>query len=134
MIINGIPEEMEENRVKEFVGVLFGEMVGEGVEFENLGRIGKKADGKYRAVRVRIEEAHVKRQIMGKAKSLKENETYAKTYITPDLTRKQQKEDKTLRDRVKDLRKDGVKGVKIERGEVVRWENGVKEVLFSLQN
>ena len=46
---------------------------------------------------------------------------FEKIYISPDLTRKQQEKDKKLRDMVKEYRVQGMTGVKIVRGKIVRW-------------
>ena len=95
-----------------------------------MGRVGKVAGSKPRPVRVAIEEVDDKRKILNRAKLLKENSKYDKIYVCPDLTKKQQDEDKKLRDKVREFRNQGMVGVKIVRGEVVKEEAGSRVVLF----
>ena len=61
---------------------------------------------------------------------LKNDTKFAKVYICPDLTRKQQEYDKTLRDKVKEFKGKGMLSIKIVRGKVVREGASGTEVLF----
>jgi len=66
--------------------------------------VGKVDGAKIRPVRICIEDADIRRKILKKANSLKDNKKFEKIYIyiSPDLTKKQQEEDKKLREIVKD--------------------------------
>lgn len=134
IIIMGLSEEMNEKETEEFIGEMLGVILEtEEVELKVHGRIGKKQDGdKKRPVKVEIKDATVRRRIIQKASNLKKETKYEKTYISPDLTRKQQEEDKALRDKVKEFRNQGMEGVKISKGCVVQeGQGGKKEVLYT---
>ena len=67
---------------------------------------------------------------MKKAKTLKEDRKFEKIFVSPDLTRKQQEEDKTLRDKLKEFRNQGMLGIKISKGCIVREQGNSREVLY----
>jgi hypothetical protein len=130
LVIMGMKEEMGEQEANQFITTMLSKLLdGEKVAFENKGRVGKEGD-KCRPVRVTIEETTCRRGIMKKAMKLKEEREYEKIFISPDLTRKQQEEDKKLRDKVKELRGQGMTGLKINRGCVVKMEGNKREILF----
>lgn len=87
---------------------------------ESVQRIGKKVDEKVRPIRVKMFNTESRKEVLSRAKLLKDNKDYEWTFITPDLTRNQQKEDKELRDRLKDLRLNGEKDCVIRRGQIVK--------------
>ena len=60
-------------------------------------RIGKLDENKPRPIRLVIKSMDGKKQILSRAKELKEVEEYKRMFISPDLTRKQQAADKVLR-------------------------------------
>jgi len=66
-------------------------------EVQVLGRIGK-AGGKPRPIRVKLGNWENRRSVLLKAKMLKDIIGFEGTYVCPDLTRNQQKEDEKLRD------------------------------------
>jgi len=134
IIIMGLNENMTEKEMEEFIGEMLGAILEtEEAELNVQGRIGKKLDGeKRRPVKVEIRDAAVRRKIIQKASNLKKEPKYEKIYISPDLTRKQQEEDKALRDKVKEFRNQGMEGVKISKGCVVQeGPGGKREVLYS---
>src|SRR5207245_3192632 len=116
---------------REKVKELFEEILeGEPVRFQCLERVGKQGT-MTRPVRRVVEDGATRRKILARARTLKEREEkWRKVYIMPDLTRVQQKEDKVLRDKVKEFRASGVTNVKILKGEVVRMEGECRELLF----
>lgn len=133
LVIMGIPEQ-DDARTKETIKDIFTVLGIDSADFEFEGRIGKEG-AKARPVRICIEIAEDKRNILKKARALKGDKQFEKVYICPDLTRKQQEEDKTLRDKVKQFKGRGVIGVKISRGQVIREDasiEGGREVLFEL--
>jgi hypothetical protein len=130
LVLMGIPEQ-DEGNTEEYVKELLMEITKEeDVVFTVLGRIGKEQATKARPVRIVIEEADVKRSILKRASSLKEVKKFERVYVCPDLTRKQQEEDKKLREKVKEYRGQGMLGVKIVKGEVVREEGSERVVLY----
>ena len=133
LIIMGVSEEMNEKETEGFVAEMLSTIVGtEKVEMKVQGRLGRKESDKKRPVRVEITDAVARRTIMKNATNLKNEPKYERIYVSPDLTRKQQEMDKTLRDKVKALRAEGIEGVKISKGCVVKEANGGKrEVLYN---
>ena len=71
-----------------------------------------------------------RRSIFQRAKDLYNSDKFKKVYITPDLTRNQQKIDKELRDKVHEFRKAGETTAKILAGRVVKNLEGGKEVVL----
>ncbi len=92
------------------------------IEIEVKRRIGKVNERSARSVRIKIESPAARRLILKKASTLKSNKKYEKIYVVPDLTRKQQEEDKQLRDKLKEYRGQGMEGIKISRGCIVKEE------------
>src|SRR5277367_6584564 len=121
-VIMGLNENLSDTETKDFLEGMFCKIMdNERSKFEVKGRIGKTGD-KCRPLRIEFEEPVYKRGILKKANTLKQESKYERIYICPDLTRKQQEEDKTLRDKVKEFRNQGMVGVKINRGCVVKME------------
>ena len=83
-------------------------------------RIGRYADDKVRPVRVKVKSAESKSEILKRAKQLKDQESFKHVFISPDLTQKQRKVDKDLRDHVKQFRSAGEENVIIKAGKVVK--------------
>jgi hypothetical protein len=95
------------------------------IQYQVLGRVGKKIDGRMpRPVRIRVDDVTHRKKLLAKAKDLKHMDQFSKIYIVPDLTRVQQLEDKKIRDQVKKYRQEGEIGVRIERGKIVRGSRG----------
>ena len=53
--------------------------------------------------------------------------------MVPDLTRKQQEEDKQLRDKLKEFRGNGMEGIKISKGCIVKEQGSDRQVLFGVE-
>ncbi len=144
MIIRGIKESNDQAdrlAVDRVLGALVEELE---IKYEIIGRVGRldkeNEVRKDRPLRIRIEDIEDKRRLLSRSKKLKESkdEFLHKVYMAPDMTRIQQEEDKTMRDKLKEIREKDVKdkvqsSVKIAKGEIVRVHNGVKEVLFTLK-
>ena len=72
-----------------------------------------------------------KKQILSRAKDLKDVEKFKRMFITPDLTRKQQTVDKELRTELKKIRKQGEVSAKIKYGKIIKnVRSGREEVLY----
>src|ERR1700690_1361930 len=126
----GIEEAKSEQETREMIVAICDLLLDKDtIEFEIKGRIGISKD-KCRPLRVEIPSAVARRQILRKARDLKNEPTFDKVYIAPDLTKKQQEEDKTLRDKLKEFKTQGVDGVKIRRGCIVKEQGGKREILF----
>ena len=96
-------------------------------------RIGMKKEDKVRPIRLVVKTLEGKIEIIKRAKQLKDVNDFKKIYISPDLTRKQQLEDKELRDKLKSFRKDDQTGSRIiiKGGKIVMEKaDGVRSILF----
>ena len=85
-------------------------------------RLGEKLlANKYRRhVRVTLESKNMKFKLLNRARSLKDKEGCEDIYISPDLTKKQQAQDKTLRDDLKQRRDGGERNLAIKNGVIVQ--------------
>jgi len=88
------------DQTKELIGSILKVLLQDDVEFTVLGRVGKVDGANIRPVRICIEDADIRRKLLKKASSLTNNNKYEKIYVSPDLTSKQQEEDKNLRELV----------------------------------
>jgi hypothetical protein len=96
-------------------------------------RIGMKKEDKVRPIRLVVKTLEGKIEIIKRAKQLKDVSEFNKIYISPDLTRKQQLEDKELRDKLKSFRKDDHTGARIiiKGGKIVMEKaDGQRSILF----
>jgi hypothetical protein len=135
IIIRGIQASTEIKERRE-VEKVFEELIPEvGIKYEIMGRIGRLEQLVARPLRVHIQDSEHRRRLLNRGKQLKtaEDEVLKKIYLAPDLTRMQQEEDKKLRDKLKELRNNGSKNIKITKGEIVSEEGGKREVIFSLK-
>ena len=83
-----------------------------------LGRVANEE--KPRPIKVILKRVDCRKEILIRAKSLKESDRFKKVFITPDLTRKQQEVDKELRKQLRKFKDDGEVGAKIQHGKVVK--------------
>ena len=132
VVIMGLSENMTEQETNEFIEEMFTTMMErEKSRYEIKGRIGRSVQSnKCRPMRVEFEDPVYKRNLMKRANTLKRDSKYEKIFLSPDLTRKQQEEDKILRDKVKEYKSQGVEGVKINKGCVIKMEGSKRVVLF----
>jgi len=61
---------------------------------EEVQRIGHFVQGKSRPLKVKIKTVEASSEILKRARILKDNDTFKKIYIAPDMTRGQQEVDK----------------------------------------
>jgi hypothetical protein len=57
-----------------------------------------------------------------------------RVFVMPDLTKMQQDAERKLRDKLKEIRQAGETDAKINRGDIVKFVNGQRQVLFSQEN
>jgi len=72
-------------------------------------------------------------EIIKRPKQLKDSSDFKRVFISPDLTRKQQLEDKELRDKLKAFRQNDHSGAKIiiKGGKIIMEQvGGQKNILF----
>ena len=87
-------------------------------------RIGKLDESKPRPLRIVVKSLDGKKEILSRAKDLKNAENFKRMFISPDLTRKQQKVDKELRTELKKFREQGESTAKIKYGKIVKTSAG----------
>ncbi len=134
IVIHGLKESCDgdEDMVKRVLGD--GLKLDPMRHIEEVHRIGSQADNKVRPIRVKIKSMEARNEILKRARLLKDAEEYKKVYISPDLTREQQLQDKELRDKLKSHRQKGETGIKIRGGKLIKIdENGEKTILFESQ-
>ena len=132
-MIFGTEETSDPNRTIEKVNDIVRKVGVEVDKVKYLGRVGKLVSGKVRVVRVECEDNETKRNLLKGAIKLKTESGFDRIYISPDLTKSQQLQDKTLRDKLKELRIT-CKEAKINNGEIIVMESRTRKILFSLLN
>ena len=134
LVIFGIEENSDEgitrNKVKDIM-----QAVGmDESKVKYFGRVGRSTnDNKTRLVRIVCDDAETKRKFLKEANKLKGIEGYNRIYISNDLTKMQQINDKKLRDKLREIRVNN-REAKINNGEIVVFENGSRKILYSQQN
>ena len=134
LVIFGVEEtgdvEISKEKVKAIVNIV-------GLDQEKVkyfGRIGRNNGGaKVRIIRVICEDQETRRKFLMGSNKLRSVEGYERIYISADLTKEQQAQDKILRDKLKEIRLEH-KEAKINNGEIVIFDNGNKKTLFEIQN
>lgn len=134
LVIFGIQETGDEmitrgkvNDIVKIVGI-------EESKVKYFGRVGRNVSGgKDRVVRIVCEDAETKRSFLKGANRLKVTEGFERVYISQDLTKVQQVNDKKLRDKLRDIRVN-CREAKISNGEIIVFEEGHRKILFSVQN
>jgi len=125
LVIMGLKaEDRDDEAVKDLSAVLTG---AKGVSaIGNVERIGMAHAGRARPLRVTMTNTESRYDILQACSDLRKHEKYKKVYIVPDLTRKQQENDKVLRDKLKDLRTEGESEIRIKKGKIIklRWKEG----------
>jgi hypothetical protein len=97
---------------------------------DKVERIGRLVEGRVRPLRVMLKRLERKKEILARAKLLKEVEKFKKMFISPDLTRKQQEKDKELRRQLKLIRETGVMGARIKNGKMIKNETRGREIVL----
>jgi hypothetical protein len=118
LILFGIPEEGNGGDGLEIVKDVINGLLGTDVAYEVVGRVGKKGD-KPRPIRIKVEDGQMRKKILTYSKRLKDTAGKESIYISPDLTRQQQEEDRKLREEVKLRRTRGESNVRISGGAVI---------------
>ena len=90
-------------------------------------RIGRLDDNKPRPIRLVVKTMDGKKQILSRAKDLRDVEKFKRMFISPDLTRKQQTVDKELRTELKKIREQGEVSAKIKYGKIIKNVRGERE-------
>jgi hypothetical protein len=85
-----------------------------------------------RPLRKKMKTPESEKEISIRARSLRETAAYKRMFITPDLTKNQQAEEKELRRQLKEFKDRGEIGVKRRSGKIVKYVAGNDEVLFQL--
>ena len=98
----------------------------------SMYRIGKVEENKPRRLRIVVKSLDGKKEILSRAKDLKNVEKFKRMFISPDLTRKQQKVDKELRTELKKFREQGESTAKIKYGKIVKNVSGRDIVLYQI--
>lgn len=115
-------------------------VVGKLLEKENIGvdtlrsveRVGTIRADKTRPVRLVLGDFKTKFEVLKGGPKLKGTEL-KKYFVSPDLTAKQQIQDKFLRDKLKAMREGGHTDIKISKGKIVRKNLSGEETLFPPQ-
>ena len=88
---------------------------------DRIIRIGRRvSEQKPRPLKMVLKTMDSRKEILAQAKSLKESAEFSKVFIMPDLTRKQQEQDKHLRQQLKKIRDEGEPTAKIKYGKIVK--------------
>lgn len=96
----------------------------------DVTRIGRYVAGKVRPVRVKVTSFESRSEILKRARTLKDCEEFKRIFVAPDLTQKQRKIDKDLRDHVKQFRAEGEKDARISSGKVVKNGEGTQVIIL----
>jgi hypothetical protein len=100
-------------------------------EIKFMGRIGKLGGQvSCRPYRVVIGEGEIRREILKGSSKLKQVSGLENIYVSPDLTKVQQAEDKNLRKKLKEIREAGEREAKIAQGKIVKWTDNQVQVLY----
>ena len=103
-----------------------------GRHIDKMMRIGRLTEGRPRPLKILLKSIDSKKEILSRAKSLKDEEKFKRMFISPDLTRKQQALDKELRTQLKKFRDDGETDVRIKSGKIVKNNRGGREEILYL--
>ena len=119
LVFHGVPETDAEHDIE-----LVAEILGTGLHMDfgvlSRYRMGKLDESKPRPLRIVVKSLDGKKEILSRAKDLKNVENFKRMSILPDLTRKQQKVDKELRTKLKKFREQGESTAKIKYGKIVK--------------
>jgi hypothetical protein len=98
---------------------------------DKMIRIGRQVNPqKPRPLKLMLKRAESRKEILIRAKYLRDTEAYSKVFITPDLTRKQQDFDKELRNQLKRIKDGGETHARIKHGKIVKNDEGGREVVL----
>jgi hypothetical protein len=123
LIFSGIKEEIngsvEERRTRdeEKVNSVLAHLGLDNGNVISTSRIGKVMSEKPRLLRVKMKSVEMKKKALAASKKLRSSE-YLQIYVNPDYTKKEQEQQKKLRDSLKKLRSEG-RDVMIFRGKII---------------
>lgn len=130
LVLMGVVEDETDSSGKDLAMEVLRELkVDEGNGFEYVGRVGRKAT-RPRPIRIKFGSMEAKRGLLTRAKNLRDITKFSRIYISNDLTRLQQEQDKKLRDKLREFREEGKLGVKISNGTIMQYVDGRQVVLF----
>jgi PHD-finger len=132
LVIVGIEENDDDDIVANKVSEVVRSTGGD--KFEIIGRVGKKLGNKPRLIRVCIEDGEDRTKILKGAVNLRNVTGLERVFVMPDLTKMQQETEKKLRDKLKEIRQAGENDAKINKGDIVKFVNGQRQVLYSQDN
>ena len=93
------------------------------VDIETTVRLGRRQPDRIQPLKIVLRSQQQKKQILQRATTLRDENTarkYKDVYIRPDLTTKQQRESKNLRDEIREKRaQEPNKRYRIQRGKVI---------------
>jgi hypothetical protein len=126
LIIHGLEENangdlseqklQDEGRVKDALYSIKAELTAVPTE---LTRLGEKKPGRIRPVRITVNSITAKRDILSKARLLRENASFDNVYIGPDLTFKEREANTVLVKELKTRRDAGERNLMISRGKII---------------
>ena len=131
LVIFGIDETNDEMATRAKVSTIVNALGLEDSKIKYFGRVGRLIAGaRARIVRVVCDDAEVKIKFLKAANRLKSMEGYENVYVALDLTKVQQLQDKSLREKLKEIRVEH-KEAKISNGDIVIFDQGIRKVLHS---
>jgi len=96
-------------------------------QVDKVLRISKFDENKSMPIRLVNNTLDGKKQILSRAKNLKDVENYIMMFMSPDFTRKQQGEDKQLRTELQSLTEQGEVTAKIKYGKIIKNRTGERK-------
>ena len=81
---------------KSFAHLLSSEFKTENIEFSKCIRLGKPVEDKSRPLLISLADTTIKGSILRKASKLRKSTQYSGVFITPDMTKKERKQQKNL--------------------------------------
>lgn len=131
VVFSGIKEEDNcKDKIRDICEALGGAPLVNAIEADKIERIGRR-NGKPRLVRAVLKNTEAKAKLLQAGPLLSKRPEFARVYISPDMTRRQQETDKILRDKLKDLRSQGATDVKISKGRIVKKGDGLDLVVYT---
>ena len=131
LILHRIPESASENAVERkvhdtnHVKSILQDYLKIDVQVDTVALIGKKDSEKTRLLRVDVPSEKLKKQVLHNSSKLRDDSNpdwVKKIFITPDLTPKEQAENKVLREKLAELNKTVPRSYRIKNGQIVRRE------------
>ena len=112
--------EEETDDVLSYISEMFKTPMGlKDIKTKSVSRLGEKKDEVIRPVKVALENFSMKKRVLAANKKLSGNDDYKNIFITSYLTKKQQVEDKKLRDELKERREKGETSIVIKKWKIV---------------